>query len=92
MGVPVVAKKGDYFLSHLGETIAHNANLSNWLADNNEEYVKLAMHFSSDLDGLAKLRGNLREQLLETPLFDLPRFANHFERALWSIKQKILTN
>ena len=28
MGVPVIATKGNHFLSHLGESIAHNSGLS----------------------------------------------------------------
>ena len=89
MGVPVVAKKGGYFLSHLGESIASNTGLHDWLAHDNEDYIAKTIKHSSDLDTLAELRQGLREKLLRTPLYDLPRFANNFEQALWKMKDLI---
>ena len=89
MGVPVIAIKGNYFLSHVGESIAHNSNLSDWIAEDSDDYIAKAVEFSSDLSALKMLRQSLRENLLKTPLFDLPRFANHFEKALWEMKGSI---
>ena len=43
MGVPVITRKGSYFLSHLGESIAYNTNLSDWIAIDNEDYVAKAI-------------------------------------------------
>ena len=88
MGVPVLTKRGDYFLSHLGESIAHNTGLSDWIAADEDEYIAKAVQFSSDLDGLMKLRAGLRAQVLASPLFDAPRFASHFVRAVWSMWSK----
>ena len=88
MGVPVLTKRGDYFLSHLGESIAHNTGLSDWIAADEDEYVAKAVKFSSDLDGLMKLRAGLRAQVLASPLFDAARFAAHFEEAVWSMWSK----
>ena len=89
MGVPVITKKGSYYLSHLGESIAHNTNLSNWIAIDNEDYVAKAIEFSSDLNALETLRQNLRQELLKTPLYDLPRFANNFAKALLEMRELI---
>ena len=38
MGVPVIAKKGN-FLSHLGESIAHNTGHPDWIASDNSDYI-----------------------------------------------------
>ena len=89
MGVPVVTKKGNHFLSHLGESIAHNSGLSDWIAVDDEEYVAKAVAFASDLASLSALRKCLREQILSTPLFDAPRFARHFEEALRAMRSKL---
>ena len=86
MGVPVITKKGSHYLSHLGESIAHNTNLSNWIAIDNEDYVAKAIEHSSDLNALETLRQNLRQELLKTPLYDLPRFANNFAKALLEMR------
>jgi predicted O-linked N-acetylglucosamine transferase (SPINDLY family) len=89
MGVPVITKAGTYFLSHLGESIAYNTNLQDWIAADNRDYVAKAVHFSSDLSTLDKLRRDLRKNLLKTPLFDLESFALNFEKALWDMKDAL---
>ena len=53
---------------------------------NNDDYIAKAIEFSSNLSALEMLRQSLRENLLKTPLFDLPRFANNFEKALWEMR------
>ena len=82
MGVPVIVKRGTYFLSHLGESIAHNAGLSNWIASDDDEYVAKALEFTDNLGDLAALRSRLRAQVLSSPLFDAERFSCHFENSL----------
>lgn len=82
MGVPVLTQRGDRFIAHQGETILHNAGLSDWIARDQDEYVAKAVAFAGDLAALSQLRGVLREQLLASPVCDAPRFARHFEQAL----------
>ncbi len=85
MGVPVLSLRGDRFLSRTAESIARIAGLPDWIAADEDEYVAKAVAFSSDLDRLAALRANLRQQVLASPLFDAPRFARNFEDALWGM-------
>jgi predicted O-linked N-acetylglucosamine transferase (SPINDLY family) len=82
MGVPVLTKRGDRFLSHVGETIAHNSGQSEWIAQNEAEYVQKAVQFTQDLPSLAARRAQMREKLLQSPLYDAKRFARHLEQAL----------
>ena len=85
MGVPVLTKAGNHFLSHLGESIAHNSGLSDWVAADNKDYIDKAISFSSDLETLSALRRGLREQVLKSAFFDVKRFASHFEQAVWGM-------
>jgi protein O-GlcNAc transferase len=39
------------------------------------------------LEQLAALRNSLRQQVMASPLFDAPRFAQNFENALWGMWQ-----
>jgi predicted O-linked N-acetylglucosamine transferase (SPINDLY family) len=89
MGVPVITKKGNHFLSHLGESIAHSSGLSDWIASDQEEYVAKAVAYASNLEALSELRNGMRERILSTPLFDTPRFALHFEQAVSAMRNKI---
>lgn len=85
MGVPVITRRGDRFLSHIGESIAHNAKLSDLIADNDEEYVAKAVSYASDINKLAILRTYLRQQVLASPLFNASQFARNLENALWEM-------
>ena len=88
MGVPFITKKGDRFYSHNGETILHNIGLPEWIAADEDDYVRKAIEFSKDVDALAKLRKGLRDQILASPLFDAERFARNFEKAMFEIWEK----
>ena len=85
MGVPFVTLHGNRFVSHVGESIAHNAGLADWIADDPDDYAAKAVAKAADLEALAGLRGALRQRLLESPLFDGPRFARNFEAAMWDM-------
>jgi predicted O-linked N-acetylglucosamine transferase (SPINDLY family) len=89
MGVPVITKKGNHFLSHLGESIVHNSRLSDWIASDEEEYVAKALAYASNLEALSDLRKGMRERILATPLFDIPTFSIHFEQAIRAMRTKI---
>ncbi|MFO1311365.1 MAG: tetratricopeptide repeat protein [Burkholderiales bacterium] len=88
MGVPTLTRRGENFLSHVGESIAHNVGLDDWIADDDEDYVAKATRFASDRLALQRLRGALRARALSSPLFDAPRFAKHFEAALWQMWER----
>lgn len=85
MGVPFITKKGARFHSRQGQSIAHNAGLSDWVATDDDDYVNNAISLAADLQRLSKLRAVLRQQVLASPLLDAPRFARHFEEAVWGM-------
>ncbi|MEQ1527511.1 MAG: glycosyltransferase, partial [Gallionella sp.] len=87
MGVPILTMQGHNYISHLGESILHNAGLPDWIARDEDDYVAKAIQFAGDLPKLAALRAGLREQVLASPLFNASRFAKHFEEALWGMWQ-----
>ena len=63
-------------------------DLNDWISKNKEEYVVKAEKLTSNLNKLALLRSSLRNQVLNSPLFNVPRFAKNFEKALWGIWQQ----
>ena len=85
MGVPLITLAGDSLISRQGGGVLTNAGLPDWIADDEESYLAKAIIFASDLDKLARLRANLRSQVLASPLFDAPRFAQNFENALFEM-------
>ncbi len=85
MGVPFITRRGNRFLSHVGETIAQNSGLSDWIAADDEDYLVKATKFASNLPRLSNLRAGLRPQVLASPMFDAAGFARNFEAALWGM-------
>jgi predicted O-linked N-acetylglucosamine transferase (SPINDLY family) len=82
MGVPVLTRRGDRFLSHVGETMAYNTGQGAWVAADDAQYVQKAVSFTSDLRSLSALRAQLRQTVLQSPLYDAKQFAKHLSEAL----------
>ena len=89
MGVPVIILKGNRNLFHAGESINSNLGMHDWIAKNHDEYVSKAIKFSSNIDQLSKIRINLRQTFLQSPVCDAPRFAEHFSKMLWDMWKKL---
>jgi predicted O-linked N-acetylglucosamine transferase (SPINDLY family) len=85
MGVPVLTLAGERFLSRQGVGLLMNARLPQWVASDADDYLARALTHASDLPSLARLRAGLRQQALTSPLFDAPRFTDHFEQTLRSM-------
>jgi predicted O-linked N-acetylglucosamine transferase (SPINDLY family) len=85
MGVPFITRRGDRFIAHVGESIAHNSGMADWIAANDEDYLAKAVAHAADLEQLARLRAGLRQLVSASPLFDAPRFARNFEAAMWGM-------
>lgn len=82
MSVPILTMKGQSYWSRIGETIANNIGLEEWIAEDVEDYINKAIRFASNIPALATLRANLRQQAMNSPLFNAPRYTRHFEDAL----------
>ncbi|MGN6085443.1 tetratricopeptide repeat protein [Trinickia sp.] len=94
MGVPVLTRAGDRFLSHLGELVVKSVGLHDWIAADTEDYIARAIAAAANLPALSALRAGLRERVLRSPLADAPRFAGHWMTAIeqmWQTKLKEIT-
>jgi predicted O-linked N-acetylglucosamine transferase (SPINDLY family) len=88
MGVPVLTLSGQHFLHRQGVGLLMNAGLPEWVASDADDYVARAVFHAGNLERLAVLRSQLREQVLASPVFDAARFAMHFEAALRGMWEK----
>ena len=85
MGVPsIITLKGERFVSRCGYSINKNANLNNFIAENKQHYISIALQFMKDenIDKLISLRKSLRLKVLKSPLFDTSDFVNNFTKKL----------
>jgi protein O-GlcNAc transferase len=85
MGVPTMTLAGNTMVSRQGASLLSCAGLTDWIVNDEDDYVAKAQALVSDLQKLTRLRAGLREQLLSSPLFDGPRFARNFATALWGM-------
>ncbi len=85
MGVPVITMAGYNFNSRCGESINKNLNMNFLIAKNNNEYISKAVELSSNLDKYLKLRKQVYEKSLKSPLFDAESYSKNFYKSLEEI-------
>ncbi len=86
MGVPVISRMDRPSVGRFGASILHALGHPEWLAADDEEYVRCAVALAADIDGLAKLRSGMREAMRRSPLMDARGLAREMEghyRRLW---------
>ena len=85
MGVPVLTLKGGHFVSRMGASFMAAAGLSDWVADNDEDYVAIAVARAQDRQSLIALKADLRSKLLSQTAWDADLYARDFMRAIASM-------
>jgi len=85
--VPVISKLGYNFNSRCGESILKNANIENFIAISNDDYVDKAVYYANNINELDKIRKDLFNKIRETPLFDTKGFSNDFCEALENMQR-----
>ena len=87
MGVPVLTKKGNNFVSRCGESININIGMNDFIAKDDDDYLRKAIELSQDREKLSSIRKTLREKARISPLFDSESFGNDFSnmmKEIWS--------
>ncbi|MDR7269217.1 putative O-linked N-acetylglucosamine transferase (SPINDLY family) [Pelomonas saccharophila] len=76
MGVPVLTLPGAAPISRQGLSWLQTLGLAgDWVAVDEDDYLRLAVRRAGDRTGLATLRGGLRQRMTASPLCDADRFA-----------------
>ena len=88
MGVPVLTKKGLRPHSKMGESINNNANMTEWTAKDDNEYISKAIKFSSNIEKLYLIKNKLKNNIDNLNLFNSSNFANDFNEMLWQMWEK----
>src|SRR5262249_20120080 len=81
MGVPTLTLLGKRVLGRAGFSLLSNLGLQELVAETPEQYVEMAAGIARDTSRLAELRRTSRRRMLQSPLMDGKRFANHVEQA-----------
>lgn len=82
MGVPVVTLPGPTFAGRHSASFLTATGLEDWIAADENDYVRIVSEQSADQKGLSELRQKLRQTMAESPLCDSDQFAAHLAKAL----------
>ena len=86
MGVPVLTAPGARPGSRSAASILSTAGMGEWIASDEDDYVRRAVEFAGDAQTLANLRVTLRARLQASPLMDEAGFTTDLEtlyRRMW---------
>lgn len=82
MGVPLVSRVGDSFKSRLSTGILTYLGHTEWLAQDADDYVRIASTLAADLQQLNSLRLGLRRNVEQSALMREDLFCRHFGEGL----------
>lgn len=81
-GVPVIALAGDRMVWRMAKSILTQAGHPEWVTEDQQAFVELAVNLVSDPEKLARLRANQREQLMSGRLFDADKYSQEVGKSL----------
>ena len=86
-GLPVVAREGgETFCSRLGCSVLVQLGLSELVGSSDDEYIRIAVELTSNMEALSSLRRSLRQKMDHSPMRDFAGFTRGLEdayRAMW---------
>ena len=82
MGVPVITKTGNAHAGRVGASLLNAANHSEWIAQDNEDFLQIAAKLAENINELSKTRETLRDDVKHSLLCDSKQFATRFTNAL----------
>ncbi|WP_316167179.1 MULTISPECIES: tetratricopeptide repeat protein [unclassified Bradyrhizobium] len=86
MGVPVVAKLGTSASSRLAAGIIHAVGLDDWIAADDNDYVRIAKTYAAQPERMARLRAELPNRIARSPAGNVANYTRCVEaayRQLW---------
>lgn len=86
MGVPVVTLRGATLPGRNSASILTALAMQDWIAERDDDYLRIALSAQRDLKRLASVRSELRERARRSPHGDLAAYTRAVEseyRSMW---------
>lgn len=90
MGVPVIAYTGNRHSARVSASILKNSGMDEWVAEDIEGYISIAVEMANRPEKLRYHRTTLREQMKQSSICDHQGFAKNMEEAYQEMWQKYL--
>jgi len=84
MGVPVITTLGDRHAARVSASLLAAVGHPEWVARDQDDFVRIAVALAGDRARLADLRARLRSEMAASPLCDASGYANRFHAAIRS--------
>ena len=81
MGVPVVTHAGEIIMGRLSASLMHRLGLSEFVCENTEDYVEIALSRASAIESLSKIRESIRGTSIKS-IFNGARYMAELEEKL----------
>jgi predicted O-linked N-acetylglucosamine transferase (SPINDLY family) len=81
MGVPVVAKLGNFASSRAAGAILKAVGLDDWVADDEEGYLAIAKKYAAMPQHLERLRAELQDKIASSPAGNVEVYTREVEKA-----------
>lgn len=88
MGVPVITLAGDRHAGRVGASILTQVGMTELIAGNPDDYVRIAVELANNPGRLAEWRNTLRQRMAASPLCDAKGFALNMEEAYRTMWKK----
>ncbi len=82
MGVPIITLVGGNFVSRMGASFMQSLGQSDWVAQDDADYVGKAVALSRNCSTLRNSRALLRQKMANSPLCDIEKYVHQFEALL----------
>ena len=86
MGVPVITLCGSHYVSRMATAVLQGANLGEWVAHSEDQYLQLGIQAAQRVDAIRAGRQQLRGHLQASPLGD----AADLGRQLWRCFEQLV--
>ena len=92
MGVPIITLLGNRHVGRVGASILSNIGLNDFIAQDIDAYIEIAIKVANDVNYLKDVRKNLRMRMQNSPLCDGFSFAKDIEVAYQDIWKQYTGN
>jgi predicted O-linked N-acetylglucosamine transferase (SPINDLY family) len=82
MGVPLVSLLGGNFVSRMGSSFLHALGRSEWLALDDDDYVRIAIELAGQVSDLRSMRQQFRAEMAASPLSNIDLYVSNFQALL----------
>ncbi|MBU1191444.1 MAG: tetratricopeptide repeat protein [Gammaproteobacteria bacterium] len=89
MGVPVITLAGQGYAGRISASKLMAIGLGNLIAQNQQQYIEIAVSLALDIDQRIQLRKDLRDRMANSPLRDANSLAQAVEAAYLSMRSQM---